>query len=66
LNIYVNGKATDVPDGLTLSGLVAQRRLNPDTIIVEHNYNLVQKERWDGIMLKENDRVEILRFVEGG
>ncbi len=66
MNIYLNGKATDVPDGLTIAELVAQRMLNPETIIVEYNYNLVKKECWDGIVLKENDRLEILRFVEGG
>lgn len=66
MNIYLNGKANDVPDGLTLSGLIAQKRLDPETIIVEHNYKLVRKERWDGTVLKENDRIEILRFVEGG
>lgn len=66
MNIYLNGKATDVPNGLTIAELVAQRMLNPETIIVEYNYDFVKREYWKGTVLKENDRVEILRFVEGG
>lgn len=66
LVIFVNGKAAELPAGLTIAGLVGQRGLNPDTVIIEYNYQLVEKETWSGIVLKENDRLEVLRFVGGG
>lgn len=66
LVVFLNGKAVELPEGLTIAGLVGQRGLNPDTVIVEYNYQLVEKETWPGIVLKENDRLEVLRFVGGG
>jgi len=66
LKVVVNGKEENVAAGTTVAGLVAARGLRPDTVIIEYNYGIVKKAEWDGIVLKENDRVEILRFVGGG
>lgn len=66
MKIILNGKEENVEEGTTVAGLVALKGLDPRTVIVEYNYELVKEERWDGIVLKENDRLEILRFVGGG
>ncbi|MFO7154969.1 MAG: sulfur carrier protein ThiS [Caldicoprobacter oshimai] len=34
--------------------------------MVEHNYRIVRSEEWQNIVLKENDNLEILKFVGGG
>ncbi|OAT84988.1 thiamine biosynthesis protein ThiS [Desulfotomaculum copahuensis] len=64
--VHLNGKPAELPAGLTIAGLVEKKGLNPDTVIIEYNYQLVGKEAWPGITLKENDRLEVLRFVGGG
>jgi len=33
---------------------------------VEHNLTWVRREDWPKIMLKENDRLEIIRIMAGG
>lgn len=66
LKVFVNGKEEHLEEGVTLAGFVASKTLSPETIIVEYNYCVVKKEEWIGIVLKENDRLEILRFVGGG
>ncbi len=66
MKITLNGREENLGEGTTLAGLIAMKGLDPDTVIVEHNYELVKKEAWSGILLKENDRIEILRFVGGG
>jgi len=66
LRITLNGREENLGEGTTLAGLIALKGLNPDTVIVEYNYELVKKETWSDILLKENDRIEILRFVGGG
>lgn len=66
VTVVVNGKPVDVASGMTIADLVRMRGLNPDTIIVEHNRNLVKKGAWDQVALKEDDCLEILRFVGGG
>ncbi|BAF58820.1 MAG: sulfur carrier protein ThiS [Pelotomaculum sp.] len=66
MKIILNGREEVLEEGMTVAGLVALKGVNPDAVIVEYNYSLVKKEDWAGITLKENDRLEILRFVGGG
>lgn len=66
MKILYNGKELLVEDGITIARLLNQRGLKPDTVIVEYNYQLVMKEAWSNITLKENDVIEVLRFVGGG
>lgn len=66
MKIALNGKEEILKEGTTVGELIALKGLNPDTVIVEYNYDLVEKENWAGIVLKENDRLEVLRFVGGG
>ncbi|MBM4272650.1 MAG: sulfur carrier protein ThiS [Deltaproteobacteria bacterium] len=66
MKIFVNGKDEVAEDGTTVADLIAVKGFNPKTIIIEYNYELVPSESWNGILLKEDDRLEILRFVGGG
>jgi sulfur carrier protein len=66
LKILVNGKGEFIEEGATVAGLIVRKALNPATIIVEYNHDLIKKEAWDSIVLKEHDRLEFLRFVGGG
>lgn len=66
MKLIVNGKEAEVPGGLTIAGLLGEKGLNPETVIIEHNLELVKREGWADIVLKENDRLEILSFVGGG
>ena len=66
MKITLNGKEEISSRGMTVADLISSKGINPDTVIVEYNYELIKKEAWGGIVLKENDRLEILRFVGGG
>ena len=66
LKIILNGKQEVLKEGTTVAELIVLKGLNPDTIVVEYNHELVKKENLAGTFLKENDRLEILRFVGGG
>jgi len=66
LQVVLNNKKVDMPEGVTVADLIAQKGLNPDTVIIELNGELAKKDTWPGLVLKENDRLEILRFVGGG
>ncbi len=66
MKVILNGKEEIIEEGVTLAGLIAIKGLNPDTVIVEYNLDLIKKEEWEAIPLKQNDRLEILRFVGGG
>jgi sulfur carrier protein len=66
LKFSLNGKEEFFKESLTVAELINLKGLNPDTVVVEYNRELVKKEHLAGIVLKENDRLEILRFVGGG
>ena len=41
-------------------------RYAPEHLVVEHNREVVPRERWAQVALQEGDVVELLRFVGGG
>lgn len=64
--VVLNGRKTDLPAGITVAGLIEKKNLNPDTVIVERNGELLKRDSWPGTVLQEGDRLELLRFVGGG
>ena len=64
--VLLNGRESDLPEGMTVADLIAQKNLRPGTLLVELNGELVKQYAWPDIVLKEEDRLEILRFVGGG
>lgn len=66
VNIKINGKPTEVPDQSTVNELLQGRGISPGEAVVQYNGEIVDKSQWIEIILKENDELEILRFVGGG
>jgi sulfur carrier protein len=64
--IRINGKNETIEKPVNLKELISSRALVPEHIVIEHNSRIVNKEEWSGIVLKENDDVEIVSFVGGG
>jgi sulfur carrier protein len=66
LQVVINNKKEDMPEGITVMDLITKKKLNPNTVIIELNGELAKQDTWPDLVLKENDRLEILRFVGGG
>jgi len=66
LTIKLNGENYIVENKINLKDFLDQRLKDTDKIVVEHNYSLVNKEKWGKIALNDGDIVEVLRFVGGG
>ena len=66
MHVYVNGKETEVAEQLTVAALVAEKGLNPNTVVVEHNMIILPKEQWSQFTLASDDKLEIIAFVGGG
>lgn len=64
--IKVNGKNVELEKEISIMEYVLLKNLKPDTIVIEHNLEIVKKEDWENIILKEDDTLEVLRFVGGG
>jgi thiamine biosynthesis protein ThiS len=66
LRIVVNGDERRVPCPATLLDLLAHLGLDPRTVVVELNREIVRRPRLGETSLSEGDSVELVHFVGGG
>jgi thiamine biosynthesis protein ThiS len=66
MTLQINGEAREFPDGLNVSGLVAQLGMKADRVAVELNLEIVPRANWESTALKSGDKLEIVHFVGGG
>ncbi|QSZ26869.1 sulfur carrier protein ThiS [Aceticella autotrophica] len=66
MRLKLNGEEVLINKKMTLLEFLSSKGINPDTVVVEYNYDIVKKEKWSQIILKENDNLEVVRFVGGG
>ena len=66
ISIHLNGKQQDVPEGLTLAGLLAWLKLPADRVAVERNLGIVPRGLWQQTAIQADDRLEVVHFVGGG
>jgi sulfur carrier protein len=62
----VNGEPLDLPEGLTVSSLLAHLRVSQERVAVERNGAVVRKARHAEEQLQDGDALEIVTFVGGG
>lgn len=66
MNIKINGETKNIPEGLTVRGLINYFKINEAFVAVERNKEIVTKSMWDEVLIKEGDSFEIVTFVGGG
>jgi thiamine biosynthesis protein ThiS len=66
LQIVVNGDERRVPGPATLLDLLAHLGLDPRTVVVELNREIVRRPRLGATSLSQGDAVELVHFVGGG
>jgi len=65
MEILWNGARQEIPDGTTVSELLAARGLKADTVVVELNDDISGAEE-GGRALGAGDRLNVFRIVAGG
>ena len=66
MQVIVNGRASDVPDGTSLPELVESLGLRVGSVVVEHNGTALLRSELAAVQLAEGDRLELVRAVAGG
>lgn len=66
LRVVVNGEERRVPGPATLLDLLAHLGLDPRTVVVERNREIVRRPRLGDTALAEGDAIELVHFVGGG
>jgi sulfur carrier protein len=66
MKITINGVASEVGDNSTIITVITQKGLQAQAVVIEHNYEIIQQQKWDSVKLQQDDKLEIVTFVGGG
>lgn len=66
INIVINGKNREIPENLTVKCIIDELIPKSQMFVVEYNLEILQKENFPSITLKEGDSLEIVSFCGGG
>ena len=69
LTLMVNGETRvldPAPDPASLGAVVALLANNPQLVVAEHNGVIAPRSRWNSIVVKDDDTLEIVTIVGGG
>jgi len=66
MKITFNGKAHNVQDNISIQEFLDRLRLDCLQVVVEHNRNIIPRQRLSETLLAAGDRLEVIHFVGGG
>ncbi len=66
MEIIFNGKARQIQDGICIQELLDQMQLDCMQVVVEHNNNIIPRQRLAETSLNNGDALEVIHFVGGG
>jgi sulfur carrier protein len=66
MTILLNGKSQDIADSMTLKELIRSLSLEEVNTVAEVSGEIIPPEQYATVVLKEQDTVELIRFVGGG
>ena len=66
VQVQLNGKAREVPRGISVKALLESLELNPSLVVVERNREILERGRYAETPVEEGDVLELVHFVGGG
>jgi len=66
IQITLNGEARELPPSLTLLQLLEHFALDPRTVVVELNREIVRRPALASTPVRAGDAIELVHFVGGG
>ena len=66
MDIIFNGKPRELKAGISIQELLDQLRLDCLQVVVEHNQNIIPRQRLAATDLQDGDVLEVIHFVGGG
>jgi len=66
IKIKVNGKIKLIKNNTKLSNLIKFLKIPVKKVAIELNQEIVDKKKLEKIILKKNDKIEIVHFIGGG
>ena len=64
--IQLNGDPYEINYGTNLNELINKLKIEKNKVAIEINGEIVQKEKYQNLILNKDDKVEIVHFIGGG
>lgn len=66
IHVVINGDAREIPSGRTITQVLTDLGLHPQLVVVEHNREILDRERYSETEVNDGDALELVHFVGGG
>ena len=66
MQIRLNGKPREVAEGISVRRLLDELGLHPMRVAVQRNQDIIKRDRYEEVVLRLDDTVEILTIMAGG
>jgi sulfur carrier protein len=66
--VYLNNEQFDLSEAKSISEIIAKdlNMNHPKGVAIAVNQEVIPKTNWDNFMIKENDRLTIIKATQGG
>ena len=64
--IQLNGDPYEINDGTNLNELLNKLKIKKNKVAIEVNGEIIEKKKYNNLVLTKNDKVEIVHFIGGG
>ena len=62
----LHGKKEQIKANQSLLSFLEDKNLELNKIVIEYNTEILPREKWEEVILKEGDNLEVISFVGGG
>lgn len=66
IEVTINGQKRQVGAGQTIVELLDELGLHPKMVVVEHNYEILDRDVLGSTEVRAGDNLELVHFVGGG
>ena len=66
IHIKLNGNDYAVEQRMDILSFLKTLKVSPGTVVVERNREILHRNMFDRVVLKDGDELELIRFVGGG
>lgn len=66
MQIILNGQIKEIKEESTMLDLLNELNIKQEAIVAEINLDIPEKDQYARIILQENDKIELIRFLGGG
>ena len=64
--LTINGRDVQLAAPMTIRELLAAKGLHERMVVVEHNREIVPRERYEDVVIGADDNLEIVQMMAGG